>query len=63
MSTPAQTSTFFPSLTEALVRILLPPFFVLLSLVIFLASFGKSLGIRRLYVRVLLRIFEVNELI
>ncbi len=54
------TSTFWPGLTEALVQLLLPPFFFLLSLVIFLASFGKSLGVRRLYVRVLLMVFEVT---
>ena len=34
----------------------------IVSLVILLASLGKTLGIRKLYISVLLRIFEVNLL-
>ncbi len=54
-------ASLWPGLTQALVNLLLPPFFFLLSLVVFLASFGKSLGVRRLYVRVLLKVFEVRS--
>ena len=32
-----------------------------LTLVIVLASVGKTLGIRKVYISVLLRIFEVND--
>ena len=38
---------------------LLPPFLCILVLVLCLASFGKSLGIRRMYVKWLLKVFEV----
>jgi len=37
---------------------LLPPFLCILVLVLCLASFGKSLGIRRMYVKWLLKVFE-----
>lgn len=37
---------------------LLPPFLCILILVLCLASFGKSLGIRRLYVKWLLKVFK-----
>jgi len=36
----------------------LPPFICVLVLILFLASFGKSLGIRRLYVAWLLKVFK-----
>jgi hypothetical protein len=39
---------------------LFPPLLGLVILVIVLATFGKSLGIRRKYVATLLRIFEVR---
>lgn len=39
---------------------LLPPFLCILILVLCLASFGKSLGIRRLYVKWLLKVFKVT---
>jgi len=39
-------------------NILLPPFVFLLSLTLVLAAFGRSLGIRRLYVEALLKVFE-----
>lgn len=38
------------------------PFLMLLLSIIFLASIGQSLGVRRLYVKVLLMIFEVSLL-
>jgi len=37
---------------------LLPPFLCILVLVLCLASFGKSLGIRRMYVKWLLKVFK-----
>lgn len=39
-------------------RVLLPPFLFILFLIVCLASFGKSLGIRRLYVKFLLKVFQ-----
>lgn len=39
----------------------LTPFLMFILCIIFLASIGKSLGVRRLYVKVLLMIFEVSE--
>ncbi|XP_050505812.1 glycerol-3-phosphate acyltransferase 3 isoform X3 [Diabrotica virgifera virgifera] len=41
--------------------ILLTPFLMLLVCIIFLASIGKSLGVRRLYVKTLLMIFEYGR--
>jgi hypothetical protein len=41
-------------------HVFLPPFLGLLAFILLLAYFGKSLGIRRLYVRALLRVFEVT---
>lgn len=40
--------------------ILVMPFLMFLLAIIFLASIGKSLGVRRLYVKMLLKIFEVR---
>lgn len=40
-----------------------PPFFILVTTVVLLASFGKSFGMRERYVNVLLRIFEVSDYI
>ncbi|KRT80440.1 hypothetical protein AMK59_6991, partial [Oryctes borbonicus] len=42
--------------------ILLTPFLMLLVSIIFLASIGKSLGVRRLYISLLLMIFEYGRL-
>lgn len=39
--------------------ILIAPFLSVIMMVLLLASFGKSFGIRRLYVKFLLRLFEV----
>ncbi|XP_069674043.1 glycerol-3-phosphate acyltransferase 4 isoform X4 [Periplaneta americana] len=41
--------------------ILVTPFLMFLLAIIFLASIGKSLGVRRLYVKVLLKIFEYGR--
>ncbi|XP_049820101.1 glycerol-3-phosphate acyltransferase 3 isoform X1 [Aethina tumida] len=41
--------------------ILLTPILMLLLCIIFLASIGKSLGVRRLYVKLLLKIFEYGR--
>jgi len=41
-----------------LVRLLFPPFLCVLCITLILASIGKSLGIRRLYVKTLVRVFE-----
>ncbi|KYM98878.1 hypothetical protein ALC62_10435 [Cyphomyrmex costatus] len=41
--------------------LLLIPFFMLLLAIIFLASIGKSLGVRRLYIKLLLALFEVSS--
>lgn len=46
---------------QLLLQWLLPALLLLLSATLFLASFGISLGVRRLYVRVLLRIFQVVQ--
>ncbi len=39
---------------------LLPPFLCTLGLILCLASFGKSLGIRKIYVNWLLKVFKVS---
>lgn len=39
-------------------HLLLPPFLIVLLTTLILASIGKSLGIRRLYVKTLIRVFE-----
>jgi len=38
----------------------LTPFFMFILAIIFLASIGKSIGVRRLFVKVLLKVFEVS---
>ncbi|KYM80663.1 hypothetical protein ALC53_08832 [Atta colombica] len=40
--------------------LLLIPFIMLLLAIVFLASIGKSLGVRRLYIKLLLALFEVS---
>lgn len=37
------------------------PFVLLLTVILLLASFGKSFGIRKAYVDLLLRLFEVSD--
>lgn len=48
------------SFVSVAVSILYTPFLLLILCVIFLASIGKSLGVRRLYVNILLKLFEVR---
>lgn len=43
-----------------LLSIFLLPGAISLTLVILLASLGKSLGVRKLYVNILLKVFEVS---
>ena len=50
-------SNFTPWL---ILTILLAPLLALVCLVIGLASFGASFGLRKMYVKALLKIFEVN---
>jgi len=45
-------------ITSIVLNLLIPPFIFLLSLTLVLAAFGRSLGVRRFYVRCLLKIFE-----
>lgn len=55
------TTTIIFAFTEHifyLTALLFPPVFCIVGLVIFLATFGKSLGLRERYVSILLRIFE-----
>lgn len=44
------------------ITIFLAPLLVLVSLVIGLASFGASFGLRKMYVKALLKIFEVSDI-
>ncbi|XP_044761165.1 glycerol-3-phosphate acyltransferase 3 isoform X3 [Coccinella septempunctata] len=44
-----------------LVSVLITPFLTTLLCIIFLAAIGKSIGVRRLYVRILLMIFEYGR--
>lgn len=53
-------SNFTPWL---ILTILLAPLLALVCLVIGLASFGASFGLRKMYVKALLKIFEVNVLL
>merc|ERR1719242_1377323 len=46
------------SISFILINFILPPFFFVVISTLVLASFGRSLGIRSLYVQVLLYIFE-----
>jgi hypothetical protein len=45
--------------TITILTILLTPVLVLVSLIVALASFGASFGLRKMYVKALLKIFEV----
>ncbi|CAG9789870.1 unnamed protein product [Diatraea saccharalis] len=49
------------SCVSVAVSILYTPFLLLILCVIFLASIGKSLGVRRLYVNILLKLFEYGR--
>lgn len=48
------------SFVSVAISILYTPFLLLILCVIFLASIGKSLGVRKLYVNILLKLFEVS---
>lgn len=50
----------FAAFVSVVGSLFLTPFLMFLLCIIFLASIGKSLGVRRLYVKVLLMIFEVS---
>jgi len=52
------TASYLLPIVTILIHILFPPFLFVLGITILLASFGKSLGIRKLYVRALIRIFD-----
>ena len=43
------------------IYVLLPPIFFIISITLFLAVIGQSLGVRRLYIDFLLKVFEVNH--
>lgn len=49
--------SFFAAIFDS---IFVTPILTILS-IIFLASLGKSFGVRRFYIKVLLKIFEVNK--
>ena len=53
-------SVLVPMLIDFIYHVFLPPFLFVLFLILCLASFGKSLGIRRLYVKWLLKVFKVS---
>ncbi|CAH2062480.1 unnamed protein product, partial [Iphiclides podalirius] len=48
-------------LVSVAISILYTPFLLLILCIIFLASIGKSLGVRRLYVNILLKLFEYGR--
>ena len=50
---------FLELLVLSPVYILLPPIFFIISITLFLAVIGQSLGVRRLYIDFLLKVFEV----
>lgn len=45
------------------ISLFLTPFLMFLLAIIFLASIGESLGVRRLYIKLLLALFEVRHLL
>ncbi|XP_050559589.1 glycerol-3-phosphate acyltransferase 3 isoform X2 [Spodoptera frugiperda] len=49
------------SFVSVAISILYTPLLLLILCIIFLASIGKSLGVRRLYVNILLKLFEIFE--
>lgn len=49
------------SVVSFLASLLLTPFLMFLLAIIFLASIGKSLGVRKVYVKLLLALFEVSH--
>merc|ERR1712223_477485 len=55
------TASYLLPIVTILIHILFPPFLIILGITIILASFGKSLGIRKLYVKALIRIFDFTR--
>ena len=55
------TASYLLPVVTILIHILFPPFLFVLGITILLASFGKSLGIRKLYVRALIRVFDFTR--
>lgn len=53
---------FFWTAISVISSLVLTPVLMLILCIIFLASIGKSLGVRKLYIKVLLMIFEVSKL-
>ena len=51
---------FWFNLMSVSFSLLYTPFLMFLLGTIFLASMGKSFGVRRLYIKILIKIFEVN---
>uniref|UniRef100_A0A6M2DTX7 Putative phosphate acyltransferase n=1 Tax=Xenopsylla cheopis TaxID=163159 RepID=A0A6M2DTX7_XENCH len=52
----------FGTALSVVLSVVLPPFLMFILSILFLASIGKSLGVRRLYISVLLKIFEYGRL-
>ncbi len=53
--------TLWNSVLYVLYNAALPPFVFTVCLILVLASWGKTLGVRKLYVEMLLMIFEVRR--
>ena len=56
---PTNTTMVVDGLAYVLVQWVLPTLLLFVISTLILASFGKSLGVRRVYVKVLLKIFQV----
>lgn len=54
------TNMWLLSTLSFLFSVLITPFLTTLLCIVFLAAIGKSIGVRRLYVKILLMIFEVS---
>lgn len=54
-------NTIYNSPQLALITFLLGPVLAVLTLLIGIGSFGASFGLRKMYVKALLKIFEVNS--
>lgn len=56
-------NTIYNSPQLALITFLLGPVLAAITLVLGIASFGASFGLRKMYVKALLKIFEVFQLV
>ena len=56
----SEVRMFLELLILSPVYILLPPIFFIISITLLLAVIGQSLGVRRLYIDFLLKVFEVG---